>query len=269
MKPTTLLTAAMALMLAAPIVNAKPYVSDGYGSVVRNQYGECWQNNDYVARDQTIECGAPDADGDGVPDLKDHCPGTPKGAKVDAVGCSVEADGDGDGVSDARDACPDTPKGNPVDARGCTMTDETPVAKPVKKHDYDNDGVYDAEDACPHTPAGHHVTPAGCSVIKVRVYFDTDQSRLSETAKGKLEAVASALGDKGITNVTASGYADPRGNVGYNKRLSMKRAESVKAFLVGQNVAGEKIAADGEGEVDSGNLAQDRRVDVIGRPFGY
>ena len=28
-------------------------------------------------------------DGDGVPDDKDKCPGTPKGAKVDAVGCWV------------------------------------------------------------------------------------------------------------------------------------------------------------------------------------
>ena len=47
----------------------------------------------------------------------DQCPGTPKGAKVDAKGCPVDTDGDG--VYDYRDQCPGTPKGARVDERGC------------------------------------------------------------------------------------------------------------------------------------------------------
>jgi len=67
-------------------------------------------------------CGEPvamevDSDGDGVPDDRDKCPGTPKGVKVDAVGCPLDTDKDG--VYDYLDKCPGTPLGATVDARGC------------------------------------------------------------------------------------------------------------------------------------------------------
>ena len=63
-----------------------------------------------------------DADGDGVPDGSDLCPGTPAGEPVDANGCSAsQRDSDGDGVSDALDLCPDTPPGTTVDADGCPV----------------------------------------------------------------------------------------------------------------------------------------------------
>jgi len=60
-----------------------------------------------------------DSDGDGVIDPNDRCPGTPAGARVDAVGC--ELDSDGDGVVDRLDQCPGTPAGARVDARGCEI----------------------------------------------------------------------------------------------------------------------------------------------------
>ena len=199
----------------------------------------------------TKECGAPDSDGDGVIDAKDQCPGTPKGVEVDATGCPL--DGDGDGVTNDKDNCPNTPKGRTVNRMGCQL-------------DGDNDGVYNADDACPNTPAGQSVNPAGCSTIKVSVFFKTAKSDLSADAVAKLKAAAKALGDRGITSVTALGYADPRGNTNNNKQLSMKRAQAVQAFLSGNGVAGNKIAVDARGETDSGSLARDRRVDVIGTP---
>lgn len=61
-----------------------------------------------------------DSDGDGVVDRLDKCPGTPAGAKVDAVGC--ELDSDADGVVDSKDRCPDTPPGEKVDAVGCSYS---------------------------------------------------------------------------------------------------------------------------------------------------
>jgi outer membrane protein OmpA-like peptidoglycan-associated protein len=90
---------------------------------------------------------APDADGDGVPDRKDKCPDTPKGATVDATGCPTDADGDG--VYDGLDKCPDTPKGWPVDGTGCPK-------------DSDGDGVVDGQDTCPGTPKGATVDAKGC-----------------------------------------------------------------------------------------------------------
>jgi outer membrane protein OmpA-like peptidoglycan-associated protein len=88
-----------------------------------------------------------DTDGDGVPDKKDKCPGTPKGAKVDATGCPTDADGDG--VWDGIDVCIGTPKGAKVDAKGCPV-------------DSDGDGVYDGVDQCEGTPKGASVDATGC-----------------------------------------------------------------------------------------------------------
>ena len=58
-----------------------------------------------------------DSDGDGVYDDKDRCPDTPRGVKVDSVGCPLDTDGDG--VYDYLDKCPGTPAGARVDERGC------------------------------------------------------------------------------------------------------------------------------------------------------
>ncbi len=88
-----------------------------------------------------------DSDGDGIPDDRDDCPGTPQGMQVDASGCV--RDGDGDGVPDDLDECPNTPVGVEVGARGCPV-------------DSDNDGVIDANDRCPGTPAGVTVDKSGC-----------------------------------------------------------------------------------------------------------
>ena len=58
-----------------------------------------------------------DDDGDGVPNLRDECPGTIRGAPVDERGCAL--DSDKDGVIDLYDRCPDTLPGVPVNEAGC------------------------------------------------------------------------------------------------------------------------------------------------------
>jgi len=118
-----------------------------------------------------------DTDGDGVPDKRDKCPDTPKGATVDATGCPH--DSDGDGVLDGLDKCPATPKGATVDASGCPSDADgdgvfdgldkcadTPKGATVDAtgcpHDADGDGVLDGIDKCPNTPAGATVDATGC-----------------------------------------------------------------------------------------------------------
>src|SRR5512142_3400071 len=49
------------------------------------------------------ESGSADADGDGVINARDRCPGTPPGIAVDASGCTRRADTDNDGVIDIND----------------------------------------------------------------------------------------------------------------------------------------------------------------------
>ena len=90
---------------------------------------------------------ARDTDMDGVPDKRDRCANTPRGAIVDANGCP--RDSDRDGVADGLDRCASTPANTPVDANGCPR-------------DSDTDGVADNADRCPNTPAGTPVDANGC-----------------------------------------------------------------------------------------------------------
>ena len=90
-----------------------------------------------------------DADGDGVNDKLDKCPGTAAGCKVDATGCPI--DSDGDGVCDGIDRCPNTPHGAKVDVKGCPT-------------DQDGDGVFDGIDQCADTPKGCQVDAKGCPI---------------------------------------------------------------------------------------------------------
>jgi len=124
-----------------------------------------------------------DSDGDGVPDNLDKCPGTPKGVKVDKVGCPL--DSDGDGVADYLDKCPDTPRGVKVDKVGCAL-------------DSDGDGVADYLDKCPDTPRGVKVDKVGCPLDSdgdgVADYLD----KCPDTPKGvKVDKVGCPLDSDG------------------------------------------------------------------------
>ena len=78
--------------------------------------------------------GAPDADGDGVPDSSDNCPTVYNPDQKDSDGngvgdaCQTIADRDGDGIPDSTDNCPDTPNADQADANGNGVGDacETP-----------------------------------------------------------------------------------------------------------------------------------------------
>ena len=67
-----------------------------------------------------------DSDGDGVVDYEDLCSNTPKGVKVDALGCPVDADNDG--VSDDVDQEEASDPDRPVNLVGVNMTDEEMAA---------------------------------------------------------------------------------------------------------------------------------------------
>lgn len=60
-----------------------------------------------------------DADGDGVADGGESCPGTPRGTRVDGAGCPDDLDKDG--VRNLLDRCPDTPVGAMVNTDGCPI----------------------------------------------------------------------------------------------------------------------------------------------------
>lgn len=209
-----------------------------------------------------------DADGDGVVDGVDMCPGTPKGATVDARGCP--ADEDGDGVYDGIDKCPGTPKGATVNAKGCPM-------------DSDGDGIYDGIDMCPDTPKGTDVNSKGCPISKVEkamldtgifatteIVFDTDKAVIKPGSHKILGEIGGVLAAHPELKVEIGGHTDSTGSEAYNLKLSEKRAQAVFDHLA-KNIEGvraEQLFPKGFGEsrpIASNDTAegraQNRRVE--------
>ncbi|MFN8640324.1 MAG: thrombospondin type 3 repeat-containing protein [Candidatus Binatia bacterium] len=76
---------------------------------------------------------AADADGDGLADQSDSCPGIPNADR---------ADGDADGVGDACDACPGTVAASPVLASGCAIEQVCPCAGPTTDEEWSDQRAY-------------------------------------------------------------------------------------------------------------------------------
>ena len=198
-----------------------------------------------------------DSDGDGVTDDLDKCPDTPKGVVVDADGCPV--DSDGDGVPDYLDKCPDTPRGAAVDANGCPL-------------DSDGDGVYDYLDKCPGTPRGVVVDEKGCPVsFTMQIEFDFDKADIRPMYHNQLKEAADFINKYPANQILVAGHTDSKGSDAYNKKLSQRRADNVRKYLVNKfGISANKLVARGYGETqpiasnetDAGRQ-QNRRVEVI------
>ena len=96
--------------------------------------------------------------------------------------------------------------------------------------------------------------------------FAFDSAKLSP-AQPKLDDIAKLLNDNpSIGNVVITGHTDRLGSEKYNQKLSERRAEAVKSYLVGKGVAASRLTAQGKGEsqpVVQCNDKKQKRADLI------
>jgi outer membrane protein OmpA-like peptidoglycan-associated protein len=105
------------------------------------------------------------------------------------------------------------------------------------------------------------------------VLFASGKSDLLPIAKEKITQVAKTLKDQGSPPLRIEGHTDAKGSAAENRRLSLARADSVKAQLVSDGLPGSKITTVGHGPdrpVADNNTpdgrANNRRVEIIVNP---
>ena len=79
-------------------------------------------------------------------------------------------------------------------------------------------------------------------------FFDFDKSVLKPEGKAKLDDLASKVKGINLEVVIAVGHTDSVGSDAYNQKLSVRRAEAVKAYLVSKGIEKNRVYTEGKGE---------------------
>jgi OOP family OmpA-OmpF porin len=79
-------------------------------------------------------------------------------------------------------------------------------------------------------------------------FFDFDKAVLKPEGKAKLDDLTGKLKDITLEVIIAVGHTDSVGTDQYNQRLSVRRAEAVKSYLVSKGVEANRIYTEGKGE---------------------
>jgi OmpA-OmpF porin, OOP family len=77
--------------------------------------------------------------------------------------------------------------------------------------------------------------------------FDFDKATIKPEGKKRLDEAVARFKDKKLDKVVISGHTDRLGSAKYNEKLSQKRADAVKDYLVAKGVDKTKITATGKG----------------------
>jgi OOP family OmpA-OmpF porin len=125
----------------------------------------------------------------------------------------------------------------------------------------------------PPTPEAKPKPVAEKVTFAADVLFDFDKSVIKPEGKSKLDDLANKVKGINLEVVIAVGHADSIGSDEYNQRLSVRRAESVKAYMVSKGLEPNRVYTEGKGEkqpVASNKTADGRaknrrtEIEVIG-----
>jgi outer membrane protein OmpA-like peptidoglycan-associated protein len=101
------------------------------------------------------------------------------------------------------------------------------------------------------------------------LYFITAKDELTAESTGDLDKVLLDMRTRPVPDIVVTGHTDTVGTGEYNDKLSMQRAERVKAFLMGIGIPPDRIQIAGRGKrellvptADNIDEPRNRRVEI-------
>ena len=127
--------------------------------------------------------------------------------------------------------------------------------------------------APPPAPAPAPVPAPATVATKVTyaadAFFDFDKSVLKPEGKAKLDDLVGKIKDINLEVIIAVGHTDSVGSDVYNQKLSVRRSEAVKAYLVSKGIEKNRVYTEGKGEKQpvadnktAEGRAKNRRVEI-------
>ncbi len=146
---------------------------------------------------------------------------------------------------------------------------EEVVVVAVECPDEDGDGICDDQDACPGTPKGVAVDERGCWALASEVLFAFDKSVVKPEYYSFLNDTKKIFDDYPTMRVQIDGHTDSVGTDAYNQKLSERRANAVKNYLIDKvGIEASRLKSVGYGESrpafpndTAENRAKNRRVE--------
>jgi OOP family OmpA-OmpF porin len=223
-------TLAFASLTAAAEINN--WLSSS-GDVWKNSYGECWRNGSW-----TPATAAPGCDGAIVIE--------PKAASVNSQ--------------------------NPAASSNAPQVEQAPAAKQAPSQ-ADAPGLQPAPASASSSAPSPAAAPAAAVSSKVTyaadAFFDFNKSVIKPEAKAKLDDLVDKIKAVNLEVIIAVGHTDAVGSDAYNQKLSMRRSNAVKAYLINKGVDKTRIYTEGKGEkqpvADNGTKegrSKNRRVEI-------
>jgi OOP family OmpA-OmpF porin len=280
----------IALAVASAFAQAadKPpsgYLADSNHDVVRSGTGLCWHTGTWTPADATVvgcdnflapapapvakpsEPAAPVVAAPPVAAPVVETP-APAVAEVPAVVDAAPAAMEAPALAEAPPAPPAIVEAPPAIVEAPPAIVEAPPA--IVEAPPAPAAVAPPKPAAPVAPA-----PTAVKVtFETDTFFAFDKSVLQPAGKAKLEDLVSKLQGTDIEVIVATGHTDSTGTDDYNQKLSMRRANAVKAFLVSKGLPAERVFTEGKGEkqpVASNKTAEGRaknrrvEVEVVGK----
>nr|MBN1165362.1 OmpA family protein [Candidatus Krumholzibacteriota bacterium] len=144
--------------------------------------------------------------------------------------------------------------------------------------DNDLDGILDADDQCPNEPEtfNGYMDEDGCpderpleeKFILRGVTFESGSASLTPDSYAILDRVVKSLMAYPEVRIEIRGYTDSVGSWESNLRLSQRRADAVKQYLINSGIMADRILSRGYGEADpiapnttAAGRAENRRIE--------